>query len=541
MKTVKHSSKRLHGKKTKQSTPTRTSKRLSDKKKPKKSPPRMRPFSPESFFDKEANDSWRKLFVQKDKDRKFYERCIKKAEDEIQAVTDSPEFLDLWKSFGKDLATLMMSETTIQTEVPSHIVKRSLTGTEHDYPDTVKCTVKFGDVSKTLIPIDFNEETGKAIYKQAGDHLCNNMLRLAFKLVGKNIRNIGFVLLIIHQYKSRKHVKGDDRRFFVSADDRRMQKKIDIRPDLHELLQIIDEVMEDCLADHPQIIRNLWTTHSFGNKVIESLINDERVLQYREAIREEWRKEEDEDDLDLLDHFHLALIMIGSQKETDEDGIARLNKLIFGGNWVYEYEDGNGDIQDYTLGSSTFCRIGPKTFLRPLQFCHWSELLVFYEQFGIGLGMQRAAAVMDITILLETCWKRCSYPKHFKSYLRLHQVSTKKARVTLNGVGYTQGVGIDSHGKRIINAILGLEKKLGEKKIDKICEGLPINVARNVNDNLGEIGQSLNAVETVKDLGHKKWLKGFFRKLRTRDDRFIEINKRWLAEYGLDTDLNKIK
>eukprot|EP00984_Skeletonema_dohrnii_P032620 scaffold27027_cov79-Skeletonema_dohrnii-CCMP3373.AAC.2 len=92
-----------------------------------------------------------------------------------------------------------------------------------------------------------------------------------------------------------------------------------------------------------------------------------------------------------------------------------------------------------------------------------------------------------------------------------------------------------------------LDQNLSAKELDKVCEGLSILIARNLNDNLAELGQSLDRVrigqgqKRVRDIPLEKWLIMFFQKLTQRDKRFKQINKIWLGKYKLDNNMKKIK
>eukprot|EP00984_Skeletonema_dohrnii_P032619 scaffold27027_cov79-Skeletonema_dohrnii-CCMP3373.AAC.1 len=420
----------------------------------------FRRFTPTEHYDVKLNESWKELFRKKPKDTQYYISTIRSVE-KIVKNTNTCQFKSKMKAYGRDLALLMLSGAEISTKVPRYFIKRSLTGqktTDHNRQESY--TVCFGDIASTEIPIAIGKDD-QVIYKRAGDLLCNDMLHLAFKLVTPNIRNIGIVLLIIYQYRSKQHVSDVDRR-----EMKRQPSSISLkRSDLPDLLRIVDEQMEICLPLHPQVTRNIWYTHSYAHTAFEKLIDDEPVLTYREAIRDEWRHVEGGVDLDRLDFFHLAFIMLCSQTEKDDDGISRLNRFVVSGKWVYPkvaVEDEEDDDVDngkddygYSLGNSKFGRIGPKSFLHPLQSCNPTELLQWYESalHGRGLMIQRAATIIDLCVLCQTVWKR-EYPHIHSALMQIYQVSSKKSRVTLNGLGLTHGAGIDTHGVKAINAML---------------------------------------------------------------------------------------
>ncbi len=491
----------------------------------------IRPLTPTKHYDKKMNDAWKKLFVRKRKDRVFYNRIMKEAKE--RAKTSSRLFKKFKKRYGEELAYLIASSTKIKTEVPSYFIERGRTGRKTNRAKTIKYNhddlksyiVDFGNIGNTLMPVGITGggENERVEYQKVGDTLSNEMLHLAYDLVTPNIRNIGIVLLVIHQYRTRKNIASADRR-----DMKKDPSSVKLgRDDLPEILQIIDQVMDRCLPIHPQTIRNIWATHSYGNKYIEGMIDDEEVLTYREAVRQEWMTEEKETNLDWLDLFHILLIMGLSQTEEDTKGIIRLNSFIVSGVWNY---DGN------CLGSSKYCRIGPLTFLRPLKTCSVLELLKCFQLgLGGGLGVTRAATLFDTAILMATVWRK-KLPSSPYQLLRIFQISFKKARVSFNGFGITRGVGIDSHGKRTLNAIL--KQNISEKNLDIALKQLPQEIARNVNDNFGEVGQSLGK---LPDGDHFEWLETFFRELRETDDRFVAINQRWLESYKFDVQLQPLK
>lgn len=164
--------------------------------------------------------------------------------------------------------------------------------------------------------------------------------------------------------------------------------------------------------------------------------------------------------------------MSGSQGCKDEQGIERFNLLI------------SGD------------RTGPLSVCKPLQhssFEQYIEFIIDVLNSGKSQGMHlvRAIAFLEIAILCETVWKK-ELPKHYRDLCRVYQVSEKKVRVSLNGFGVIEGVGVDEHVKRFMLNVLQL--KYSTNELYYVLHQLDTRTAANVNDNIAEVGQKLNNV-----------------------------------------------
>eukprot|EP00984_Skeletonema_dohrnii_P026365 scaffold15704_cov165-Skeletonema_dohrnii-CCMP3373.AAC.2 len=492
-----------------------------ERKQPRRNPniraglPSLNGLKPTSNYDTELNEQWKGLFMRKQRNKIFYKRKFDSAQQKVDI--DSDEFKQKAKEYGHDLAVLMLSETSFKTRVPTYLVDRSLTGrTKKDgVPDDVPIIINFEEVTKSSIPV---KGKNGIVYEAAGDTLSNKMLSLAFNLVTPNIRNIGFVLLIIRQYRTKQN---NHNLKSLNTDTRSISLKYQKYQELPTLLQTLDLCMEQCLPFHPKSIRNTWQCNSYGN---DTIVTDVEVQKYRDHIRHEYLRKEK--DLDRLHFFHLALIMASSQTENDLEGVKRINTLVMSGNWRY---DGNDPLGD------GYSRIGPKSFIRPLRFCSYWELLEFYSRLSGGLNITRSTTVVELAILTATVWNK-ELPKNCYPLLNIYQFSFKKARVTFNGFGKTDGVGVDRHVKYGLDAFSGDDLKEGEW--DLYCRTLPINIARNVNDNLAEIGQTLRSIGNTEQ---KEWMATLLAKLRQFDTRFNTIIPRWLHTYGLDDNFQRIK
>lgn len=434
------------------------------------------------------------------------------------------------KTFGTPLAELMSAEPhyELETLVPELLVNRSLikecSGRKDQDKATilenklkqkgqVKIYINFGCVEESLIPI-WCKKSEDFDYVKAGSNLSNNDLQLALKLVGKNIKNVGVILLLVYQYKTRmwmsKITKAPD------GDD-----DLENLKEAKQILSLLENVITKHLSNANSVTRTCWTFALYAEPAHDTFFHDS-MRHYRENCRalyleqlKEWEDVESTEDVKLerLFFFHCAVIMSGSQGCTDEDGIERLNLLISGK------------------------RTGSLSVWRPLRNSDFLEYVDFLEDLlkskkAQGLDMLRVIAFLELAILCETVWKT-ELPSSYLDIMRVPQLAQKKARVTMNAVGIINGVGIDSHVERFFTQVLGYG--YSKAKLDALLDLLDTQTAANVNDNIAEIGQKLrNVKKKGTNWNHDHlWLVKVFNDLGSINEVMRDICQRWLCVYEI--------
>jgi endonuclease III len=190
----------------------------------------------------------------------------------------------------------------------------------------------------------------------------------------------------------------------------------------------------------------------------------------REAMSDQTRKDYH---LERCFAFHVFTIMSGSQGTKDKDGIDRLNQLI------------SGD------------RTGPFSICRALQHSPFEKCVDFFVKLlnsgkNQGLQKSRVTIFLELAIYFETVWLK-ETPTNFYDLCRIYGFAQKKARVSVNAIGVSDGVGIDEHVKRFLKDVLGLNYNIND--LYALLSNLPPRICLNVNDNIGEIGMKLNNIK----------------------------------------------
>ena len=457
----------------------------------------------------------------------FYNRQLKKTNKNLNKKAYQLNF----KKFGTPLAELKSMEPhyVLETLVPELLVNRSLvkecSGRKDQDEATifenkskqkgrVKIFINFGCIEESLIPI-WRSKSKDFDYVKAGSNLSNDDLQLALKLVGKNIKNIGVILLLVFQFKTRmwlsKTTKAPD------GDDDLANLE-----EAKQILSLLENVMTKHLSNANSVTRTCWTFASYADPGHDIYFHHS-MRRYRENCRalylkqlERWKDSTNitEDvKLERLFFFHAAVIMSGSQGCSDEDGIERLNLLISG----------------KRTGSLSVCM--------PLRNSDFLEYVDFLEDLlkstkSQGLDMLRVIAFLELAILCETVWKT-ELPSSYLDIMRVPQLAQKKARVTLNAIGIINGVGIDSHVKRFFTKVLGYG--YSKDKLDALLDLLDTQTAANVNDNIAEIGQKLrNVKKKGKHWNHDQlWLAEVFDDLGSINEEMRDLCSHWLDVYEI--------
>eukprot|EP00986_Skeletonema_menzelii_P015881 scaffold12865_cov152-Skeletonema_menzelii.AAC.18 len=442
------------------------------------------------------------------------------------------------KKFGMPLAQLMsmVPHYELHTSVPEMLVNRSLVKTysgrkKDQNKDKIfenktkqrgllRIIINFGCIGESSIPI-WDSKLKEVVYVKAGSNLNMNDLHHAMKLVGRNIRNVGTVLLLIYQYKT-KMWQTKTTTAPHDIDDMANLKKA------KQILSALEKAMVKNLPKAKSITRSAWTLASYADPE-HDVYFDETMRCYREERRALYLKQlkkwddskniTDEKKLHRLFFFHIALIMSGSQGCSDDDGIERLNLLISG----------------KRTGSLSVCI--PLRNSDFLEYADFLEDLLASGTVSQGLDMLRVIAYLELAILCETVWKN-ELPSTYLDIMRVPQMAQKKARVILNGMGIINGVGLDSHVKRFFQKVLRFP--YSNDKLDALLHLLDNKTAVNANDNIAEIGQKLNNVRMGmngkgnKDWEHDKcWLSDLFDDLESIDEEMKDLCTLWLNVYNV--------
>ena len=452
-----------------------------------------------------------------------WKRMVKKEYENM----DHAKFEKESQRFGKDLGKLLsIPGFQIDKTVPTYLVQRSIV---KDYPikqdnkkekneankkmqqAEVPIRINFHCIGESLIPV---YKKGQINFVKAGEHLTYDDLKIAMNLVGMNVDNVPVILLIMYQYKTAMFDFTKETVLEGEEYERDVKKA-------GSVLSTIDGVMEEKLKDAAYLTRTAWILASYAEPDHDPYFH-ERMRRYRQEQRALYLQQlhdckdstelSDEAKLRRLQFFHLFVIMSSSQGCKDEDGIERFN-LLFSGE---------------RTGSLSVC-----TPLRTCSIVDYIDFIVEVMKSGKsqGLEQQRAISFVEIAILCETVWKS-ELPSKYRDLCRVYQISEKKSRVSLNGMGIIDGVGIDDHVKRFLQKVLGLQQyNLAE--LYTLLDRLDRRTAANVNDNIAEIGQKLNNVSKKGDYWEKdrEWLKDLFNDLGNESDEMKELCHRWLKVY----------
>mmetsp|Transcript_5087 Transcript_5087/g.7077 ORF Transcript_5087/g.7077 Transcript_5087/m.7077 type:complete len:555 (-) Transcript_5087:44-1708(-) len=460
--------------------------------------------------------------------RNIRERWNRKVEKDYKDV-DQAKFAQFSQRYGKDLGKLLLLSIPlfeIKNTVPKYLVHR---GIVRDFPikkekteaqnevnkekqqAPVPINIKFHCIGESEIPVYKNNEVTMV---KAGKHLTYDDLNVAMNLVGKNVDNVPVILLLVFQYKTAMFNFTKENVLEGEEYEKDVKKA-------GRVLSTIDSVMEEKLADAANLTRSAWILASCADPDHDRFFL-QPMRQYREEQRalyleqlNDWDDSKglsDEVKLRRCHFFHLFVIMSGSQGCKDEDGIERLNLLISG----------------ERTGSLSVCI--------PLRTCSIVEYINFIADVlksgkAQGMDQLRVISFVEIAILCETVWKS-ELPSKYRDLCRVYQISDKKARVSLNGMGTIDGVGIDDHVKRFLKEVLQLRYSI--KELYSLLDRLDRRTAANVNDNIAEIGQKLNNVKKRQgDYWEKdrEWLKDLFSDLGSESEEMEEICRRWLEVY----------
>eukprot|EP00984_Skeletonema_dohrnii_P034011 scaffold32630_cov61-Skeletonema_dohrnii-CCMP3373.AAC.1 len=433
-----------------------------------------------------------------------YDRLVKRDEEDM----DEDKYEYYTPRYGKFLGKLLSFQLfEVRTTVPMYLVHR---GIVRDFPikkemseakqkanrdrqqTPVDININFRHIGDSEIPV-FQKKQITMV--DAGDYLTNDDLNVAMNLVGKNVDNVAVVLLLMYQYNTAMFDKTKEK----VLDGEEYEKDI---KKIGSVLSAIDRVMERKLASAAHLTRSAWILASFADPEHDQYYH-QPMRQYREEQRALYLKRltelgdskrlSDEVKLRRLLFFHLFVIMSSSQGCKDEDGIERLNLLISG----------------ERTGSLSVC-----IPLRNCSIVKYIDFIVDVLKSGKsqGLEQQRAISFVEIAILCETVWKS-KLPSNYRDLCRVYQISDKKARVSLNGIGIIDGVGIDEHVRRFLKEVLQLPYTIDE--LYSLLSHLDTRTAANVNDNIAEIGQKLNNVKHQGEYWEedKEWLKDLFHEL----------------------------